>query len=178
MSGSKYESRLARLERQAARRRKRVDLAPPRTVDGAVPSARRLAVLEQLRAELLLGIPREHGPFPSTGFAHPLAAELYRLRPLQSPRFEALEACIASDPEQVGPRVFGATVWPSVRQVFGGRVPARKRAQLEDTDIAAWRKALWSEYLSSDEGRAAVESGRITPAASDVAARASNEGAV
>lgn len=157
---SKYENRIARLEREAAPRTKPVRLAPEKR--DTVSPAHRGAVLAQLRHELLFGGTRESGPFPSRGL-HPRAAALFRARVLGTREFEQLEQQISAD-RRAGPRIFGAD-WPYVAAVFAaGAAPSRRLPALEPTDLSAWRRARWAEFLASDEGKAAVESGRLHPA--------------
>jgi hypothetical protein len=163
--GSKYEGRVARLEREAAPRTKRVKFGPTGPASDAVTPAERVATLEMIRHQLLFGAPAETGPFPSRAL-HPRAASLFRAQALRTREFVELEAQIAANP-RTGPRLFGSD-WRDVAPVFGlGSAPRqRKRGPLEQVDVNAWRRELWAVFLASDEGRAAIEAGRLVPSAS------------
>lgn len=164
---SKFENRLARLEREAAPRTRPLKLGPVGPALEVVPSAYRVAVLAQVAHELLFGGSRESGPYPSVGL-HPRAAELHRLRALGAPAFAELEAQIAAEPA-AGPRLFG-TDWTAVAHIFGiGAPPKRKRVALEADDLAAWKRDRWAAFLASPDGQAAIASGRIVPAPTDAA---------
>jgi hypothetical protein len=161
MSGSKYEQRVARLRRDQAERVAPLKLGPSERADKVSP-AERVAVLETLRHQLLFGASPEASPFPSRAL-HPRAAALFRARALGLPAFAQLEQQISSD-SSAGPRLFGAD-WQHVACVFDlGPAPKRKRAPLEQVDLQQWRREQWASFLASDEGKAAVESGRLLPA--------------
>ena len=173
----RVEHALNQLESRAAPRvstRLQLDAPPPAPQPGQ--QARRAATLDQIAHQLLFGLPASTGPFPSQAM-HDECASLFRHKHLNTPAFGAIEQLLAAMPG-AGAQVFG-TDWRFVAfPLFNvGKRVAQRRAPLEAMDYEAWRRARWAAFLASPEGVDVVGRGLVQPAASDVAAMASAEGA-